>query len=99
MTAEQPFPTPPGEQSGNAIDAIRTAIRIDMINWQSPDLELYDFGGYSVVYRIAPGLIAKVGLIEEDEVIAQNYFARLHKAVPVIDYQSEVETSAEVRTA
>jgi hypothetical protein len=45
-------------------------------------------GGYAVVYRVAPGVVAKVGRIEPEEVAAQRHFARQGLALPVFDYRA-----------
>ncbi|MCQ3972396.1 MAG: hypothetical protein DPW09_02995 [Anaerolineae bacterium] len=44
-------------------------------------------GGYAVVYRVAPGVVAKVGHIEPEEVAAQRHFAGQALALPVLDYR------------
>ena len=46
-------------------------------------------GGYAVVYRVAPGVVAKVGQVEPEEVAAQRHFAGQALALPVLDYQEE----------
>jgi hypothetical protein len=46
-------------------------------------------GGYAVVYRVKPGLAAKVGCIELAEVAAQRHFAGQGLALPVLDYRAE----------
>lgn len=81
------------------IDEMLQSVKISWINWESPDLELYEPGGYSIIYRVVPGLIAKVGLIEDREVQTQQYFANRGKALPVLDFKEEEETSETVRKA
>ena len=71
-------------------------IRLAMVNWHSPDLEQVNVGGYSVLYKLAPGLVAKVGLIEPEEAKAQEYFSTLGLALPVIDYGSQVGVGEKV---
>jgi len=46
-------------------------------------------GGLAVVYRVSPGLAAKVGRIEPAEAAAQRHFARQGLALPVLDYVAE----------
>ncbi len=38
--------------------------KIAWVNWESPELRPRDAGGYGVIYSVAPGLVAKIGLIE-----------------------------------
>jgi hypothetical protein len=44
-------------------------------------------GGYAVVYRVAHGIVAKVGHIEPEEAEVQRHFARQALALPVLDYR------------
>ena len=44
-------------------------------------------GGYAVVYRVAPGVVAKVGHIGSREAEAQRHFAGQVLALPVLDYR------------
>ncbi len=56
---------------------------------RSESWEIIDMGGQAVIYRIAPGVVAKVGKITPAEAQAQAYFARQLKALPVWDYVEE----------
>ena len=56
------------------------------IDWEAR--QHLGMGGFAVVYRLAPGVAAKVGRIEPAEVEAQRYFARQFLALPVWDYQA-----------
>ena len=71
-------------------------IHLGMVNWHSPDIEQVNVGSYSVLYKLAPGLVAKVGLIEPEEAKAQEYFATLGLALPVIDYGFQVGVGEKV---
>jgi len=68
---------------------------IATINWQHP-FERINLGGYSVIYRPAPGIVAKIGLVEPDEVVAQQHMAQLEKALPVLDYHPLVKVAAQI---
>ena len=48
-------------------------------------------GGFALVYRVAPGVAAKAGQVEPAEVEAQRHFAGRGLALPVFDYQEQVE--------
>lgn len=61
--------------------------RIADIDWSK--CEPAGMGGYAVVYRVAPGLVAKVGRIEPEEAAAQRHFARQGLALPVFDYHAD----------
>jgi hypothetical protein len=74
---------------------IPTQSTIATINWQAP-LQRVNIGGFSVIYRLAPSLIAKVGLVEQEEVQAQKYMAKLGVALPVLDYNPIVKVSADI---
>jgi hypothetical protein len=59
------------------------------IDWEAR--QRLGMGGFAVVYRVAPGVAAKVGqmgAIDPNEVEAQRYFARRFLALPVWDYQA-----------
>ena len=60
--------------------------RIADIDWSK--CEPAGMGGYAVVYRVAPGVVAKVGRIEPEEAAAQRHFARQGLALPVLDYRA-----------
>ncbi len=53
-------------------------------------------GGFALVYRVTPEVVAKVGDIQPAEAEAQQHFARQGLALPVLDYQEEVELPIEV---
>lgn len=61
--------------------------KIKFINWKLRDP--IGMGGLAVVYRVSPGVVAKVGRIDPKEAEAQDYFARRLKAVPVWDFQED----------
>ena len=84
-----------GRQAWTIPEMLQT-IHLAMVNWQSPDVEQINIGGYSVLYRLAPGLVAKVGLIEPEEAKAQSYLAGLGLALPVIDYGFQVGVGEKV---
>jgi hypothetical protein len=63
----------------------RTRITPETIDWGNAVL-LTTAGAYGLVYRIAEGLVAKVGLIEPQEVKLQQRLADLGKALPVLAY-------------
>lgn len=68
--------------------------RIAEIEWDRR--KIIDGGGYALVYEVAPGVVAKVGNLEPDEVEAQEHFAAQGKALPVWDYKSMVDLPLEV---
>jgi hypothetical protein len=74
------------------VTAIITAVAD--LDWQQR--KLLDGGGAGVIYRVGPGVVAKVGRVAPDEVEAQRHFARQGLAVPVLAYQAEVELPAAV---
>jgi hypothetical protein len=65
-----------------------TNTQCDIASIEWTDCEWIGLGGYAVVYRVAPGVAAKVGRIEPEEVEAQRHFARQGLALPVWDYRS-----------
>jgi hypothetical protein len=67
----------------NSVNDIRD---IATVEWA--ECEWIGLGGYAVVYRVAPGVAAKVGRIEPEEVEAQRHFARQGLALPVWDYRA-----------
>lgn len=48
---------------------------------------LIGMGGYAVVYRVAAGIVVKVGQIGPREAAAQRHFAGQALALPVLDYR------------
>lgn len=50
-----------------------------------------DNGAYRAVYRVAPGLVVKIGLIDPDEVDAQHHLAAQARALPVLGYDEVPE--------
>jgi len=64
--------------------------KIKSIDWKSRG-DPIGMGGLAVVYRLSPGIVAKVGRIDPGEAQAQDFFARHLKAVPVWDYQENLE--------
>ncbi|MCQ3980771.1 MAG: hypothetical protein DPW09_45810 [Anaerolineae bacterium] len=68
--------------------------KISQINWKRR--KIIGGGGFALVYQVAPGVVAKVGQIGQKEVEAQRHFARQQQALPVLDYQAEVELPARV---
>ncbi|MHB8598386.1 MAG: hypothetical protein ACYDER_16405 [Ktedonobacteraceae bacterium] len=73
----------------------RTRPTIATINWQHP-LERINLGGHSVIYRPAPGIVAKIGLVEPEEAEAQQHMAQLGKALPVLDYHPLVRVAGQI---
>ena len=74
-------------------------VKIGWINWESPDLVCLGRGDASLVYRLLPGLVAKVGFIAPAEVKTQQYLAALEKALPIVDYASSTTVSPSICTA
>jgi hypothetical protein len=64
-------------------------IKIAQVDWKRR--KALDGGGYAMVYEIAPGVVAKVGEIKPNEAWMQQYYAGKKRALPVFDYQPEVE--------
>lgn len=44
-----------------------------------------------VIFRVAPGVVAKVGFVLPSEMKVQRYFAQRGLALPVLDYQEELK--------
>lgn len=85
------------QQAQRKLDGATRAVapdRIAAINWQRRTI--IGGGGLASVYRVAPGVAAKVGEIKPEEVEAQRHFARQGMALPVLDYQAAVELPAKV---
>ena len=61
------------------------SLSVDSIDWD--ERQALDGGGFTVVYQVAPGIVAKVGDVRPEEVNAQRHFAAKCKALPVLDYQ------------
>jgi hypothetical protein len=76
------------------VDAVA---RIADINWAQATL--IGVGGFAVVYRVAPGLVAKVGRISPEEHDAQWVAHAGGLAMAVIDYGLEWPVPAHVRHA
>ena len=85
------------EQAQSPVNDLLSQAKIAWVNWESPELQPVAAGGYSVIYSVVPGLIAKVGLIEPGEVEAQRVLAQRGLALPVLDFIATHETSAAVR--
>jgi hypothetical protein len=81
----------------NPVNDLLAQVKISWVNWESAGLRPIDVGGYGVIYSVAPGLIAKVGLIEQDEVEAQRFLASMGLALPVLDFAGAHDTSEAVR--
>jgi hypothetical protein len=62
---------------------------IDAIHWRHR--VPIGMGGYAMVYHVAPGLVAKVGRIDLEEVEVQRDFATCGHALPVYDYRAQVD--------
>jgi hypothetical protein len=88
-----------GEIVQNPVNDLLAQAKITWVNWESSELRPIDIGGYSVIYSVVPGLIAKVGLIEHGEVEAQRMLSSMGLALPVLDFAAVHETSAAVRRA
>src|SRR5437667_6240651 len=81
------------ERAGSPVNDLLSQTKIAWVNWDSPELRPIDAGGYSVIYSVVPGLIAKVGLIEQGEVEAQRLLSSMGLALPVLDFVAAHETS------
>lgn len=68
------------------MNAINNRRDVAVIEWA--EAEWIGLGGYAVVYRIVPGVAAKVGRIKPKEAEAQRHFARQGLALPVWDYRA-----------
>lgn len=67
-------------------------LTIAQINWRR---RVYiDGRGFANVYRVAKGIVAKVGAVREDEAQEQIKAANLGKAIPVLEYREQVEVPA-----
>ncbi len=65
------------------------------IRWS--DREALDCGGFAVIYRVASGVVAKVGPeLDRGEAERQRYFAGRGQALPVYDFQEGVAVPPEV---
>ena len=62
---------------------------ISQIKWRKR--QIVGMGGYSVVFRVGGGVIAKVGRIDGDENEIQRLAAERELSVPVHDYQQDVD--------
>jgi hypothetical protein len=67
---------------------------VDDVDWERRTV--IGRGGFALVYRVTPEVVAKVGDIQPAEAEAQQHFARQGLALPVLNYQEEVELPAEV---
>lgn len=65
------------------------AATVAAINWRKA--RLLSGGGYAVIFRVAPGVVAKVGLIEPVEAERQRWAAAHGWALPVLDYEENAE--------
>jgi hypothetical protein len=78
---------------GEALPSIRD------IQWESA--EHINDGGYGVIFRVAPGFVAKVAdsvdRITSEEVEAQRYFALRGEALPVYDYAQSLSLPLYIR--
>jgi len=60
-------------------------VSINDIDWEQAKL-LSAIGAYGLIYRVAPGLVVKVGFIEPEEAELQQRLAGLGKTLPVLAY-------------
>jgi hypothetical protein len=76
-------------------------ISISEIHWNKA--EHIGDGGYGIVYRVAPTLVAKVADaidgIQSREVAIPQFFAARLEAVPILDYAQHVQVPAHIRKA
>jgi len=89
-------PKRPGRKSGRKPTATTGSekARISQIRWQQR--RHLDGGGSAVIYRVAPGIVAKVGEVAPEEAEAQQHFAGQGLALPVLDYREAVALPAAV---
>jgi hypothetical protein len=64
-------------------------LKIRHIDWSKA--EYLGRGAYGRVYRVAPGIVVKLGHMREEEAIRQKKFAAMRLAVPVYDFQQDIE--------
>jgi hypothetical protein len=57
----------------------------EMIDWEHARL-LSAAGAYGLIYRVAEGVVAKIGFIEPEEAAFQRLLAAAGKALPVLAY-------------
>lgn len=76
-----------------------TLLTIRDIEWEKS--EHINDGGYGVIFRVAPSIVAKVAdgvdRISREEVDAQQYFAQRNEALPVYDYAQTLVLPAYIR--
>ncbi len=66
-----------------------TPVTLETIDWEHAKL-LSAAGAYDLIYRVAPGLVAKVGFILPEEPHLQQRLAACGKALPVLGYAENV---------
>jgi len=66
-----------------------TPVALETIDWEHARL-LSAAGAYGLIYRVAPGLVAKVGFILPEEAHLQQRLATCGKALPVLGYAEDV---------
>jgi hypothetical protein len=71
--------------------------RIEAIRWRGA--ALIGMGGFAVVFRVAPGRVAKVGRIEPEEVSGQRAAHAAGLGLEVLDFAPELTIPARVSRA
>jgi hypothetical protein len=70
-------------------------MKISEINWRN---RVYlTGGGFANIYRVAPGFVAKVGAVSDEEFILQQKAAAVGLAIPPADYTADAVLPAVVR--
>ena len=70
-------------------------VSIKSISWDGAQL-FSAMGSYALIYRVAPGVVAKVGLVERQEVELQQRVAETGRALPVWDYEERIAVPSSI---
>ena len=68
---------------------------IDEINWAKA--RYINGGGFAAIFKVGARTVAKVGEVDQEEADLQTFYARLEKAVPVLDYQANFVLPKRIR--